>query len=298
MKLDKIYRYFSFFNFLLIFLKKSDSKLKIEELVRANTELESRILVLKISHQKLSSENHNKDQFLATVAHEMRNQVGLIVSISDFMKSVPRSKFQDSEYLEFTSDIYNVAREVMEFVNDLMDVNQSESGKFSIKMDEEIDIINIIKRSIKLNYGLSSKRNIQIQFNNQIKVSNINLDQRRMKQILANLISNALKYSKEDSIVTIDAKEETIDNNSLDSKKQIIISVKDQGIGMSENDIKMALSGEGTKIVKSSLGKDIDSHGIGLPLVKQLVEMQKGEMEIESQINQGTEIKIKFQYLM
>ena len=67
---------------------------------------------------------------------------------------------------------------------------------------------------------------------------------------------------------------------------------------MNENDIRMALSGEGTKIVKSNLGKDIDSHGIGLPLVKQLVEMQKGEMEIESQINQGTEIKLKFQYLM
>ena len=136
MKLDSVYQYFSFFNFLLIFPKKSNSKLKIAELVSTNTELESQILVLKIFHQKLSSENYNKDQFLATVAHEMRNQVGLIVSISDLMKSQPRSEFQDSEYQEFTSNIYNVAREVLEFTNDLMDVNQSESGKFSIKMDE------------------------------------------------------------------------------------------------------------------------------------------------------------------
>ena len=277
-----------------LFLKKCRKNTKsvnINNAIQINKELQS-------LEQNLSKKIANKDQFIARIAHELRNQISPIVYISQFMKSEPRDKISNSEYNELVYDINSIASEMMEFTNDLMDVNQSESGKFSIKMDEEIDIIHIIKRSIKLNYGLSSKRKIQIQFNNQIKVSNIKLDQRRMKQILANLISNALKYSKEDSIVTIDAKEEEIDNNSLASKKQIIISVKDQGIGMSENDIKMALSGEGTKIVKSSLGKNIDSHGIGLPLVKQLVEMQKGEMEIESQINHGTEIKLKFQYLM
>ena len=266
--------------------RQNTKSVNINNVIQINKEPQS-------PEQNLSKKNANKDQFIAGIVHELRNQISPIVYIGHFMKSEPRDKISDSEYNELVSNISSIASEMMEFTNDLIDVSQLESGNFSINMSEKIDIIGIIKRSIKLNCGLASKRKITIEFNDKIAVSKINLDERRMKQILVNLISNALKYGKEDSIITINAEMESDYN-----RKQLIISVKDQGIGMSENDIKMALSGEGTKIDKSSLGKDIDSHGIGLPLVKQLVGLQKGEMEIKSEINQGTEIKLKFLYLM
>jgi signal transduction histidine kinase len=248
-------------------------------------------------------------QFLTSISHELKNQIVPIFSLSEMIKDQFFGKIDDvknkKEYLEAAEDIHNAAQEMLEFLNDLMDMAFSESGDFSVNL-ENVDLANLIERSIKINKDLALRKNIQIVFNRgQSSLPNITLDPRRTKQILINLISNSVKYSPENTTITI--------NTRIENNNKLTISIQDQGIGMNTEQIQMALDGKGTQIDKSALKNhhyqtqhhkqthshkqtqtQIDSHGIGMPLVKKLVELQNGEMKILSKIEEGTEIILCF----
>ncbi len=112
----------------------------------------------------------------------------------------------------------------------------------------------------------------------------------RLKQILINLITNAIKYSHKGNKVEISV--------SQNNQQQLQITISDSGIGMTTQEIKMALSGQGKQINKSTLNKPIDSHGLGMPIVKQLVELLGVKMEIESVREKGTKIMLYFPVIL
>lgn len=260
--------------------------------------------------------SQSQPQFLTSISHELRNQIVPIFSLSEMIRDQFFGKIDDvknkKEYLEAAEDIHNAAQEMLEFVDDLMDMSCNQSGDFSVNL-ENVDVVNLIERSVKINKDLALRKNIQIVFNrSQTSLPNITLDPRRTKQILINLISNSVKYSPQNTTITINARIE--DNNKLS------ISIQDQGIGMSIEQIKMALDGKGMQIDKSALKNhhyqtqnhnqiydqgqsqychnqtQIDSHGIGMPLVKRLVELQNGTMKILSEIGKGTRVVLGFSY--
>ena len=286
MKTNCVHQYFHFSDLLPFFKKPKQNSFSLENLIE---EQKITIQNLQISYQKALKENFHKTEFLSSIAHELKNQIGGIISLSEFIKSESCGKIENPEYLEFASDINNVAQELLEFTCDLVDVNQMDSGEFSVNLAKEIDVADVIKKSIKINYGLALKRSIKIEFKrDQSVIPKINLDQRRLKQILVNLISNALKYSNEGSSIQISVKK--------NSENYLEISVKDEGFGMSPDDIEIALK-KYQRIQNKNFDK-FESFGLGLPLVKKLVELQKGEMKIQSELQKGTEIILKFPYLM
>jgi signal transduction histidine kinase len=302
--------------------------------------------------------------FLTSISHELKNQIVPIFSLSEMIKDQCFGKIDDiknkQEYLEAAQDIYSAAQDMLELLNDLMDIscgNNEECEDFSVRL-EEVDVADLIKRSIRINKDLALRKNIQIVFNNvvdQEKMAStpIKLDPRRIKQILINLLSNSIKYSPNNTKIII--------NLNINTSNNLTISIQDQGIGMTKEQIKMALQGEGARIDKSALMKNqdhhyqaqkdhhktqhhnqtqqdhhktqttnqtqqdhhktqttnqtqhpqqthshiqtqpqyhnqthIDSHGIGMPLVKRLVELQNGTMEVLSEIGNGTKILLCF----
>lgn len=128
----------------------------------------------------------------------------------------------------------------------------------------------MIKRSVKLNYDYSLKRSVSLKVRVTEDVKMIKLDLKRMKQIMSNLIANAVKYSPEHSEVIVAAR-----NATEGSKKYLEISVSDHGFGMTEDQVKTAFQKYST-IQNPNSGK-VDSFGMGLPIAKQLVELQSGE---------------------
>jgi signal transduction histidine kinase len=140
---------------------------------------------------------------------------------------------------------------------------------------------------VRLNYDYALRRHVEFLVNIQGHIKLINLDAKRMKQILMNLISNAVKYSRAGSSVTIDAK---VINHALE------ISVIDQGFGMNEEQLKIAFTKYGT--IANENSRHVDSLGLGLPITKQLIEVQNGTLEVKSEIGKGTEMKMRFPYLM
>jgi signal transduction histidine kinase len=170
-----------------------------------------------------------------------------------------------------------------------MDVNQIASGEFSIDLSQKVDIAEIIRRSIRVNRDFAQRRRIEIVSQVAAEIIPINLDARRMKQILVNLISNSIKYSKEDTRVEVTAK-----RISENSRPKLQIIIKDHGFGMTEEQVKKALQKYGR--IQNENSDKVDSFGLGLPLVKYLVEAQNGKMEIESVAGVGTIITLTFSY--
>ncbi len=276
--------------------------------------------------------NFNKTEFLASTAHELKNIVAGIIGLAEVVKINFSEKaesndnnFSAPEILEnqsFLEDIVKLGEELSEFIHDIIDINQAQTGNFKIEEHSLVDMKEIVMRSVKLLKirAIKSQKQIVSHFIKKDDEDFIvnNIDPRRIKQVLVNLISNSIKYADEQTAIEVKLEKlnagasETLQISILDSIKQnphinherktylqsivkksrpkIMISIKDHGCGMNENEIKIALEKYGR--IEMAQSKFIDSTGLGLPLVKHLVEMQGGMIVISSEKNVGTEVKV------
>lgn len=242
---------------------------------------------------------------LPQISHDLRNYLGGISGLANMIseklkhiqetqshnKSNQNSSFRAElqETLEFATILAPYSAEALNYVDDLLDFTQFETEKFTLKKVEDCDLKELVKRLLVFNKGFISDHKITVETDIEENLPKLRCDVLRLKQILINLVTNAVKYSSEGSKVGI-----SIRSLNKDDKKQIHIEISDTGIGMSEEEVKMALSGEGQNINKSNLNKPIDSHGLGMSIVKQLLELMDATMEIKSEKGKGTKISLYF----
>ncbi len=228
-----------------------------------------------------------QSDFLYSIIHELKNPISAILGLADLLKEELKNNSECNEYIE---DINLVATEMDELVHDILDVGSAAfSGNFSVDLSKEIDLKNIIKRSIKLNYDYSLKRKIEIRTEISDNIKPIRLDAKRLKQILANLICNSLKYSPENTKIKITS-QSVIEHN----QEFLEITISDQGFGMTPIQVQDAFIKY--KTIENPNSEIVDSFGLGLPIVKQLVELQKGKVQVTSEVNKGTSFVIRFPY--
>jgi two-component system cell cycle sensor histidine kinase PleC len=232
------------------------------------------------------------NDFLYAVAHELKTPLNAVIGFLDVLQEEidnPKSLENCKNYIK---EINSAALDLNELISDLLDVSQTSSGNFSIDLSNQIDISDVIKRSIRLNHDHALRKNITIKSINLFDSNSINLDEKRTKQILVNLISNAVKYSLGNSEIKVVTQNILAENN----QKYLQISIVDQGFGMSAEEIKNAF--QKYKTISTNSSKTLDSFGLGLPITKQLVELQNGVIEIKSEVGKGSEVLVKFPYLM
>ncbi len=240
---------------------------------------------LKIANKQIAQENFNKSEFLSAISHDIRNPLSAIISFTQMLQDNEVDNFE-----EILKEIENCSTDALEFINDLLDVTQASSGIFSVNLSQKIDANNIIKRSIRVNRDFANKKNIAIFNNCDEEIDEINLDPRRLKQILVNLINNSIKYSRQNTKIIV-ASESLIENG----RKKLKIIIQDEGLGMSEDELEKSMKKFGLARENGAYEK-IDSFGIGLSLVRQLVELQNGVIEIKSKPGFGTIATIIFSY--
>ncbi len=227
----------------------------------------------------------NKSDLIPSVAHELKNPLCSIISIIELLREEISNP--SKECLEYLQYLQTTAGEMNELVHDLLDANSKNEEVFSIDLSKEIKISDVIKRSIKINRDYAIRRRIELVTEISDPEIKAKLDGKRMRQILSNLISNAIKYSTEQSKITI-----TCLTEESFKQKTLIISVKDQGFGMTP--IQLIEAFMKYKTIKNPNSSTVDSFGMGLPIVKELVEAQNGSLKINSILNKGTEAIIKF----
>ena len=232
-------------------------------------------------------QNNSQSEFLSAIFHELKTPISAIIGLSEILQQGDVSK---DECKEFIDDINLAAQDLNQLVQDLLDLELKNESNFSVDLSDKIDAKDVIKRAVKLNYPHALRRKITIKTEVAENINPINLDVKRLKQIITNLISNSIKYSPDNTTITVTAKEAINSNN----KKFLKISVKDQGFGMSEEELSLVF--KKYQIFKNPNSHKVDSFGMGLCIVKELVELQKGEIFLESKVSEGTDVCLVFGY--
>lgn len=223
-----------------------------------------------------------KTEYLSYSAHEIRSPLGFIITGSEIMKNKLFGPISD-KYLEYIEGIHQNANSILDFITDILDETHILEGNFKID-DDSVNLVNIIDRSIDYNLTRFVERKVEISKSIDPKLPLLYCDRRRILQALNNLITNAIKYSEDNTTITISA--------YLNANNQIILTVADQGVGMNSEDISIALKRHGR--TKNKSYTMVASYGLGLPIVKKLSEAHNAELEIKSTKGHGTTISIIF----
>ncbi|NRB10087.1 MAG: sensor histidine kinase [Rickettsiaceae bacterium] len=221
-----------------------------------------------------------KTDFLAFTAHEVRSPLGFILTGSEIMKKELLGNLP-AAYMKYAEGIHQNSKIILDFITDILDDNQIIEGRFRI-VNSTADIKSIIKEAIKVNLARYNQRKITVNQKLSKDLPLVICDKRRMLQIFSNLVSNAIKYSNDNTNINIVAElvEETI-----------VITVIDEGIGMDEHEIEIALSTYG---IVGSNSHSRGSYGLGLPIVKMLLDAHDASLIITSKKGEGTKVKIIF----
>ncbi len=209
------------------------------------------LVVERRLRQALYRTNQTKTKLIRAATHDLKNYVFGISGLAKLiLDKKSKAQIKNNEDLEFTQTIYNQSEELMYFVEDLLDTNQSDNSELSLGRIGHANVKEIISRMILLNNNFSIKNKVSVYIDVEDNIPEIKCDVRRLKQIFSNLIINAIKYSKEGGIVNVQAK-------YLKKEGLIYVQVSDQGIGMDKKEVEMALSGFGEKIDKSYFSEDL-----------------------------------------
>jgi len=246
-----------------------------EELSRLNNDLVNMQRELAKKNRELDELNKIKNQFLGIAAHDLRNPLGVIIGYSDYILEENDGNFSE-EHVMMLNAILTSSEFMLRLINNLLDVSAIESGNMELELSKT-DLISLIKKNVALNNVIAQKKNIQIQFNDPVQISEILLDIGKIEQVLNNLISNAVKYSFPNTTVQVKISQ----NDS-----EVIVSVTDQGQGIPESELGKLFKPFEKTSVQSTAGEK--STGLGLSIVKNLVLGHKGRIWVESKVGEGS----------
>jgi signal transduction histidine kinase len=222
----------------------------------------------------------SKNDFLAYTAHELRSPLSFIVSSSDMMKEKIFGPIS-AKYLDYINNINSSSKELLLFIEDLLENMKLQKGNFEIK-ESKVDVKNLILRSVKVNnVNYNDKISIETSFPKTLPF--VHSDPKRLLQIFNNIISNAIKYSPKDSNLVVDAKM---------FKGELFIYFHDKGYGMTEEGLQRSM--KEYEIAHDKDAIKAQSVGLGLPLIKSLLELMELKFVIDSKLGEGTDIMVIF----
>jgi len=221
--------------------------------------------------------NQSKSEFLANMSHELRTPLNAINGFSDIMKKEMFGPLGDPRYKEYINDILFSGQHLLSLINDILDMSKIEAGKMTLNT-EAMHIHDIIQQIIRIVRGRAEDNRLKLVYNAN-ELPEIEADTRAVKQVLLNLATNAIKFTPEGGVVSI----ETHANSA-----GIIVKIADSGIGIAQDDLdRLAKPFEQ---IESEHSRQHEGTGLGLALSKSLVELHGGNFTIESVLGEGTTV--------
>jgi len=225
--------------------------------------------------------NRAKGDFLANMSHELRTPLNAIIGFSEILSGEHLGPLKNARYLEYSNDIHSSGMHLLSIINDVLDMSKIEAGKLDIH-EEEIAVGQLLAGSVRMVRERARKQQVAVVFDTHNPDQVIYADERAMKQCLLNLLSNAVKFSKVGGRVTVEA--------GIDAENRSILTITDEGIGMTEDELERALQPFGQ--AHSSTTRTYGGTGLGLPITQGLVEAHGGVLTIVSTPGKGTCVSI------
>ncbi len=245
----------------------------LEELTKLNNELSNLQRELSKKNIELQKLNDLKNHFLGMAAHDLRNPLSHIYNFSELLEE-ELEDITDSQK-HFITIIKKQSLFMVNLVTELLDFSAIESGKVTLNL-KDTDLVELIDDNLKLNYKLAAKKLIDIEFIRPKQAVIIEIDPEKINQVINNLLTNAIKYSGKNTVIKIELE---------DRENEVLISVKDQGLGISEEFIGKLFRPFQVTTNRSTGGEK--STGLGLFITKRVVESHKGRIWLESKKVKG-----------
>ena len=254
----------------------------VVELEATKLELQATAENLTRALNAAAEASQSKSQFLATMSHELRTPLNSIIGFSELLKGELFGPIGDARYKGYINDVHRSGKHLLALVNDVLDFSKIDAGQLTLQEDQ-IDIGETLATSLRMVEAQAT--NIGVILENEIAhdLPILRADERRIRQILLNLLANAIKFTPRGGKVRLIA---------FTDEKEFIVQVADTGIGMAKEDIPRALERFGQ--LDSDLNRKYEGTGLGLPLTKKLAELHGGRLEIESELCVGTKVTVAF----
>lgn len=225
--------------------------------------------------------NQAKSTFLAAMSHDLRTPLNAIIGFSEIMKTEMMGPLPNAHYREYAADIHQSGRHLLDMIDSVLDLSRLEAGGYRLN-EQPVYLVDVIDASMAMIGGAAAAKAIALKCDVAGALSPITADGRAVKQMLLNLISNAVKFSDEHSEVLILA--------GTTAEGGQYLSVRDFGCGMDEDALALAT----TAFSRGAEARDVEGFGLGLAIVKQLAEAHQGELILQSAPGEGTLATILF----
>ncbi len=246
---------------------------KLSSEIRWRKEIEAE---LKLSREKAESANKTKSRFLANMSHELRTPLNAVTGYSQLIESNPRGHWEDKKY---AAEILKSGKHLLYLINELLDLSKVESGKVSLQI-KAVDLNETVEESLLLIAQAAKEKQIHLRHHNQHPVIAL-ADQSRLKQVLLNLLSNAIKYNQAGGHVSVEV-------TSNDGHAVILIA--DSGRGIAEEHLELLFEPFERLEAENS---HVEGTGIGLTIFRQLIELMRGSISVESQLGTGSLFEVR-----
>ncbi len=247
------------------------------------TVLKERELQLREAVESESFANRCKTEFLANMSHELRTPLNAVIGFSEIIAKEMLGPVGSDEYKNYAGDILSSGQHLLELINEILDVAKIEAGKYDL-VETEVDVCDVIESCLRMLKVRIIEAELELVVDCPETLPALRGSPRALKQVILNLVSNAIKFTPEMGKVWVDARQ--ADDGA------VVIRVIDAGIGMAEEDIPNAFALFGQ--VDSKLARKFEGAGLGLPLARKLTELQGGELRLESEVGAGTVVTLTF----
>ncbi|WAJ29297.1 ATP-binding protein [Antarcticirhabdus aurantiaca] len=243
---------------------------------------------LLVAQRRAEAANIQKSRFLANVSHELRTPLNAIIGFADVMAAEAFGPIGSERYLEYLADIKRSGHHLLDLVNDLLDISKIEAGKLELDM-RAIEINDLVAETVGLMQTEAQRARVIVRTNLPRSVPAVTADGRSIRQIALNLLANAVRFTPAGGQIVV--------STSHSVSGEVILRVRDTGIGMSREEIEVALSPFGQVRPAERPGErraGSEGSGLGLPLSKAIAEANGARFSIASTPGEGTVVEIAF----